>query len=231
MKVEIVTRTEGVGKYEGLTSEEIVAAIARHGIIKEDKGRLVKYLMESKHWSPLDMINFGFEIETSRSIGRQLLRHWSIKPQEHSQRYSNKVAFESIELRMEHPTNRQSSTDTIGTVSVDDKGWGFEGDHDHKSYPAIAKAADALVRIEEAYFAMLEAGVAKECAREFLPGCTRTTLTMNGSLRSWLAFLNVRMDSHTQKEAVMIATVIGETLEKEMPGVFSTIDWRNGMFM
>lgn len=231
MKVEIVTKTEGVNKYKGLTSEEIIAAIARHGIIKEDKGRLVKYLMDSKHWSPLDMINFGFEIETSRSIGRQLLRHSSIKPQEHSQRYSNRVEFEPIELRMEHPTNRQSSTDVIGVVSVDNRGWEYIGNYEHPAYNAVVKASDALVRIEEAYFAMLEAGVAKECAREFLPGCTRTTITMNGSLRSWLSFLNVRMDHHTQKEAVLIATIIGEELEKEMPKVFSTINWRVGMFM
>ena len=113
MRVEIVARTEGLGKYAKLTSEEIVSAIARHGIIKGDNGKLVKHLMDNKHWSPLDMINFTFEVETSRSIGRQLLRHWSIKPQEHSQRYSSEVVFEPIELRMEHPTNRQSSTDVF----------------------------------------------------------------------------------------------------------------------
>ncbi len=224
MKVVIVTRTEGIGKYQELTSEEIVSAIARHGIIKEDNGKLVKHLMDNKHWSPLDMINFGFEIETSRNIGRQLLRHWSIKPQEHSQRYSSKVAFEPIELRMEHPTNRQSSTDV------------FDPNIKVSWLPNLAPHAstvleDLLSKIEEAYFAMLEAGAAKECARDILPGCTRTTLTMNGSLRSWLAFLNVRMDKHTQKEAVMIATEIGEALELEMPKVFSTINWRTGMFM
>lgn len=230
MKVEIVTKTEGVGKYAGLTSEEIVAAIARHGIIKEDKGRLVKYLMDSSHWSPLDMINFGFEIETSRSIGRQLLRHWTIKPQEHSTRYSDRVNIEPIELRGEHPVNRQSSTDVIGTVTFDN-GWDYVGDYEHNAYPAIVKASDALIRIEDAYLDMIESGVAKECAREFLPLALTTTMTMNGSLRSWLAFLNVRMDHHTQKEARVIAEIIGETLEKELPGVFSTINWRKGMFM
>ena len=230
MKVEIVARTEGLGKYKGLTSEEIIAAIARHGKIKNDNGKLVKYLMDNKHWSPLDMVNFTFEIETSRSIGRQLLRHSSIKPQEHSTRYSDRVLIEPIELRLEHPTNRQSSTDLVGTVSFDN-GWSYIGDHNHKAYNAIVKASDAVISIEEAYFSMVEAGIAKECAREFLPLALTTTISMNGSLRSWLAFLNVRLDGHTQKEARLIAREIGETLEKEMPKVFSTIDWKNGMFM
>lgn len=224
MKVEIVARTEGLGKYKGLTSEEIIAAIARHGKIKDDNGKLVKYLMDNGHWSPLDMVNFTFEIETSRSIGRQLLRHSSIKPQEHSQRYSSKVAFEPIELRMEHPTNRQSSTDVFDPYMVLDYS-------ESSDAPASHYIKEHLQQVEKLYFALLKAGVAKECARDILPGCTRTTLTMNGSLRSWLAFLNVRLDGHSQKEARLIAKEIGETLEKEMPKVFSTIDWKNGMFM
>ena len=231
VKVELVTKTQGVNKYEGLTSEEIVAAIARHGIIKEDKGRVVKYLMDNKHWSPLDMINFSFEIETSRAIGRQLLRHWSIHPQEHSQRYSDRVQFEPIELRREHPTNRQSSTEVIGTVNIDEEGWEFEGNHDSPAYNAIIKAADSLVRMEEAYREMVLNKVAKETARMFLPEACRTTMTMNGTLRSWLAFLNVRAEEHTQKEARIVAEFIGEALEKEMPKVFEQIDWRNGLFM
>ncbi len=74
MKVELVSKTEGIGKYKNLSSEEIVSAIARHGIIKEDNGKLVRYLMSNAHWSPLDMINFTFEVETSRAIARQV-RH------------------------------------------------------------------------------------------------------------------------------------------------------------
>ena len=225
MNVQLVTKTVGVGKYEGLTSEEIVSAIARHGIIKEDNGKLVKYLMDQKHWSPLDMINFSFEIETSRAIGRQLLRHASIRPQEHSQRYSNRVLFEPIELRREHPTNRQSSTEIFNPI--------VEGNYDtiQEDIEADMLIGDLLKQIEEAYQGLLEAGVAKECARMILPECVTTTMTFNGTLRSWLSFLNVRCDHHAQKEAVEIATLIGEALEKEMPNVFSTIEWRKGMFM
>lgn len=225
MRLELVARTEGVGKYKGLTSEEIVAAIARHGVIKEDGGKLVKYLMKAHHWSPLDMINFAFEVETSRAIGRQWLRHASIKPQEHSQRYSDRVLFENIELRREHPTNRQSSTDVFDPTITSIVG--RDTAHRLASY-TIQKH---LEEVEKLYYNLLEVGVAKECARMILPECTTSTLTFNGSLRSWLAFLNVRCDNHAQKEIVVLATLVGETLEKEMPSVFSQIDWRQGMFM
>lgn len=228
MNVQLVTKTIGVGKYEGLTSEEIVSAIARHGIIKEDNGKLVKYLMDNKHWSPLDMINFSFEIETSRAIGRQLLRHASIRPQEHSQRYSDRVLFEPIELRREHATNRQSSTEVFNPPMWNN----IEGNMSTHSLNSGQKAIrDHLKATEELYNELIRQGVAKECARMILPECVTTTMTFNGTLRSWLSFLNVRCDHHAQKEAIEIATLIGEALEKEMPNVFSTIEWRKGMFM
>ena len=218
-KIQLVAKTEGVGKYKGLTSEEIVSAIARHGVIKEDGGKLVKYLMKEHHWSPLDMINFTFEVETSRAIARQWLRHSSIKPQEHSQRYSDRVLFEDIELRKEHPTNRQSSMDVFNPLI---------GYSENRASKMIE---EHLENTEKLYKDLIEAGVAKECARMILPECTTTTLTFNGSLRSWLSFLNVRCDHHSQKEIVVLATQVGELLEKEMPNVFTQIKWRNGMFM
>ena len=225
MNVQLVTKTQGVGKYEGLTSEEIISAIARHGIIKEDNGKLVKYLMDNKHWSPLDMINFSFEVETNRAIARQWLRHSSLKPQEHSQRYSDKVIFENIELRKEDKINRQSSTEVFNPI--------VEGNYDtiQEDIQADILIGDLLKQIEEAYQGLIEAGVAKECARMILPECTQTTLTFNGSLRSWLSFLNVRCDHHAQKEIQELATMVGEILEQEMPKVFSSINWKKGMFM
>ena len=225
MNVQLITKTIGVGKYKGLTSEEIVSAIARHGIIKEDNGKLVKYLMDNKHWSPLDMINFSFEVETNRAIARQWLRHSSLKPQEHSQRYSDKVIFENIELRKEDKINRQSSTEVFNPI--------VEGNYDtiQEDIQADILIGDLLKQIEEAYQGLIEAGVAKECARMILPECTQTTLTFNGSLRSWLSFLNVRCDHHAQKEIQELATMVGEILEQEMPKVFSSINWKKGMFM
>lgn len=230
MKVELVSMTQGVGKYEELNVEEITSAIARHGVIKEDNGKLVKYLMDNMHLSPLDMINFTFEIQTSRAIGRQILRHASIKFQEHSQRYSSKVIFEPVELRMEHPTNRQSSTDIFNptieyhTGSPESNLGRFKGE-------AKKLIEKHLSNTDKLYQALLKEGVAKECARMILPETTQSTLSANGTLRSWLSFLNVRCDHHAQKEAQDIAFLIGEALEKEMPNVFSNIDWRKGMFM
>lgn len=221
MKVELVTSTKGEGKYDGLNPEEIVSAIARHGIIKEDNGKLVKYLMTHNHWSPLDMIDFGFEIETSRAIGRQILRHSTLKPQEHSQRYSDKVEFEPIELRMEDKVNRQSSTDVF------DPYINLNGD-----YELASEVIQAYITMgKQIYQSMLEEGVAKECARNILPECTTSVLTFKGSIRSWLSFLNVRCDHHAQKEVQEIAQLIGEELERKMPNVFGSIDWRKGMFM
>ena len=218
-KIQLVAKTEGVGKYKGLTSEEIISAIARHGVIKEDGGKLVKYLMKEHHWSPLDMINFTFEVETSRAIARQWLRHSSIKPQEHSQRYSDRVLFEDIELRKEHPTNRQSSMDVFNPLI---------GYSENRASKMIE---EHLENTEKLYKDLIEAGVAKECARMILPECTTTTLTFNGSLRSWLSFLNVRLNNHSQKEIVVLAEKVLEILKEEMPNVFSEIDTDNGLFM
>ena len=230
MKIELVSKTHGVGKYEGLTSEQIVAAVARHGVIKEDNGKLVKYLMDNAHWSPLDMINFTFEIETSRDIGRQILRHQSIKFQEHSTRYSDRVLFEPIELRKEDKINRQSSTEVFDPPMAPflDP---WTGEDNGDALPASVLINEFLQDVEGFYKRLIQAGVAKECARKILPGCLTTTMSANGTLRSWLAFLNVRCDHHAEKEVQIIATHIGEILEKEMPGVFAQIDWRKGMFM
>lgn len=226
MKVELVAFTSGVGKYSELNQEEITSAIARHGIIKEDNGKLVKYLMNEKHWSPLDMINFVFEIQTSRAIGRQILRHSSIKFQEHSQRYSESAMFEYFELRKEHPTNRQSSTDSFDPLLPQSY---FEIDESNIKASHMIKMH--LNEVQGLYDKMINAGVAKECARMILPECTTTTMTANGTLRSWLSFLNVRQDHHSQKEVQEISTLIGEALEKSMPNVFKQIEWRKGMFL
>jgi thymidylate synthase (FAD) len=226
MKVELVALTTGIGKYADLNSEEIVSAIARHGIIKEDNGKLIKYLMDHKHVSPLDMINYVFEIETSLSIGRQLLRHASIKPQEHSLRYAKSIGFEPIELRKEDPKNRQSSTEVYNPTIEDTYGL-FEG----IPIPASDLINQVLNIVQDCYQELIKAGVAKECARFILPNCTTTIMTFNGTLRSWLSLLNVRCDFHSQQEIRIIANLIGEELEKSLPNVFTNIDWKNGMFL
>ena len=232
MKVTLISKTTGVNKYEPLNSEEIIAAIARHGTIKEDNGKLVRYLMDMNHWSPLDMINFGFEVETSRAIGRHILRHWSIKPQEMSERYQEMMSIEPIELRWEHPTNRQSSTTPIATININNQSVNFmDEDISNELYDEILKISKLSDELIKSYHNLVKFGVAKETARMFLFEATTSTLTLNGALRSWLSFLNVRMEKTAQKEIRQVAELIGNELERLMPNIFSTIDWKHGLFM
>ena len=223
-KVELISKTIGLNSYKELDNNEIIAAIARHGTVKENGGKLVKYLMDNKHWSPLQHISFGFKIETRRSISAQIFRHRSLNGQEWSLRYAEPLGFEEIELRREHPTNRQSSSEVFDPV-LDIVDYNF----------GEIKASDRIQKlmydIENLYKELIESGVAKECARDILPLCTKTTIHITGTLRDLLGFLNTRCDVHAQLEIRDIATRIGEELEKELPEVMSTIDWRNGLFM
>ena len=223
-KVELISKTVGLNSYKELDNNEIIAAIARHGTIKENGGKLVKYLMCNKHWSPLQHISFGFKIETRRSISAQIFRHRSLNGQEWSLRYAEPLGFEKIELRREHPTNRQSSSEVFDPV-LDIVDYNF----------GEIKASDRIQKlmydVKNLYKELIDAGVAKECARDILPLCTKTTIHITGTLRDLLGFLNTRCDVHAQFEIRDIATRIGEELEKELPEIMSTIDWRNGLFM
>ena len=223
-KVELISKTIGLNSYEKLDNNEVIAAIARHGTIKNDSGKLIRYLISNKHWSPLQHISFGFKIETRRSISAQIFRHRSLNGQEWSLRYAEPLGFEEIELRREHPTNRQSSSEVFDPV-LDIVDYNF----------GEIKASDRIQKlmydIENLYKELIESGVAKECARDILPLCTKTTIHITGTLRDLLGFLNTRCDVHAQFEIRDIATRIGEELEKELPEIMSTIDWRNGLFM
>ena len=222
MKLELISKTVGLGSYEDLDSEQIVAAIARHGTIKDDNGKLVQYLMNHKHYSPLQHISFGFKITTSRAISAQAFRHKSLEFQEFSQRYSEVVSIEDIELRKEHKTNRQSSSDVFNPVMADKQGYLTD---------AKTEINELLDNTQGLYRKLINAGVAKECARMILPMASTTEIHITGNLRNLLGFLNVRCDHHSQKEIQDIAFAMGEALEKELPNVFSKIDWRNGMFL
>lgn len=224
MQVELISKTIGLGSYKDLDSNGIIAAIARHGTIKEDGGKLVKYLMDHSHWSPLQHISFGFKIETRRSVSAQIFRHRSLNGQEWSLRYAEPLGFEDIELRREHPTNRQSSTEVFDPeIKL--------SQHEDIKVEASWIISKLLEDIERVYDELIAVGVAKECARDILPLCTKTTIHITGTLRDLLGFLNVRCDEHTQKETRDIATRIGEELEKELPNIMSQIDWKNGLFM
>lgn len=174
----------------------------------ETAPKLLRYLIDHKHWSPFEMISIGFEIVTSRAIAQQLLRHRSFSFQEFSQRYAKVEAIEPVELRMQAEMNRQSSTDAI---------------------PETARLNDDVERtIKECtyrYEQLLEAGIAKECARMVLPLATQTTIVMHGTLRSWIHYLEQRCDDHAQKEIRLIAEEIREQLAKVCPWTAVALGW------
>lgn len=209
MKVEIVAMTKPL--IEGVSVEDFTAYIARIGKIKDNPKKLIKYLIKNKHWSPFEHTYVTFKVETSRAIGRQILRHRSFTFQELSQRYEEVLEFEEIELRREHPTNRQSSTEVFDPLIEEGIGDFWEGE---------LNASEAVSKLKEdikaVYEALLEAGVAKECARMILPECTKTTMLITGNLRSWIHFLEIRKDEHAQKEVRLIS----EEIEKQLLDYF-----------
>ena len=176
----------------------------------ETSARLIKYLIDHKHWSPFEMVNMCVSIETTRSIAAQILRHRSFSFQEFSQRYA-KVAAVSVmpELRRQDHTNRQNSIDDLDHELVSDYQYQIN---------ALFDQAEML------YKNMVADGVAKECAREVLPLSTPTTLYMNGTVRSWIHYCELRTSNGTQKEHQMIARDAWKLLEEHLPNVCVSLE-------
>ena len=169
--------------------------------------KLIRYLIEHQHWSPFEMVNMCVEISTTRSIAAQILRHRSFSFQEFSQRYA-KVAADSVvpELRLQDHTNRQNSIEA--------------SDADKERLKGLIDCIDnhfasSMFLYEE----LLEAGVAKECAREVLPLATPTRLYMNGTIRSWLHYCDLRTANGTQREHAKIAASVQDILYSQIPNV------------
>lgn len=173
--------------------------------------RLLRYLIKHKHWSPFEMASMSVEINTTRDIAAQILRHRSFSFQEFSQRYSDPTYLgkaELFELRYQDATNRQSSlADTDGTLA-------------RSFHPLIQEHFDQGRAL---YEAMLDAGVAKECARKILPLQTPSRLYMTGTIRSWIHYLQVRTGPETQKEHRLIAQQIASILSVAAPNLYRVI--------
>jgi len=210
MKVQLITRTQGVNEMANRSIDEMVVYQARvsspKGTLEKFEGPfgLIRYCALNSHWSIFDTVNLGFEIHTSRDIGRQLIRHSSINPQEFSQRYEKVTDMEDIELRSAHKNNRQSSSNVFDPMMSDGM----------KASDAVSSHISAT---EQLYKDLLSHDVARECARGIMPGAATSKLYMNGTLRSWITFLNVRLHDTTQKEARMIAEAIADVLREECP--------------
>ena len=173
--------------------------------------RLLRYLVKHKHWSPFEMASACFEINTTRDISAQILRHRSFSFQEFSQRYSDVTTLstpEGFDLREQDPTNRQNSLDTL---SDEDKCY------------FSTQISDVMFRATALYNEMVSNGVAKECARKILPLNSPTRLYMAGTIRSWIHYVSVRSGKDTQLEHRQIALSIKDILLNQLPSLFDVL--------
>ena len=168
--------------------------------------KLLKYLIKNSHWSPFEMVNVCMEIETTRDIARQILRHRSFSFQEFSQRYAEVVNWDRGEARLQDNKNRQNS---IPTQDRELQRWWDE------------QQAAVWKQSTEAYKLALQQGMAKEVARKVLPeGLAMSRMYMNGTLRSWLHYVDIRCDVSTQKEHREIAQQCKVVLSSLFPSLF-----------
>jgi len=220
MKVKLISFSQTdkslINYEDGSVVQELIAFCARvsnpsNQNNTETSERLIRYLIKNQHWSPLEMVSACLEIETTRDIARQMLRHRSFSFQEFSQRYADPTKdldFVIREARLQDNTNRQNSiyldldTDEGRRIS-----WMWE-----------AQQKKVIEAAKEAYAFAIEAGIAKEQARAVLPeGNTVSRLYMNGTLRSWIHYIQLRSANGTQKEHMDVAKACAEVISKVFP--------------
>ena len=215
MKVKIISYSKTETDH---TLQDIVAYCARvsnpaNQSNTETNEKLINYLIKNNHWSPLEMVSICLEIETTRDIARQILRHRSFSFQEFSQRYAvADLGFEQKEARTQDKKNRQNSIPT--------------DDEELKSNWA-SQQNDVAVKAMEVYQWALQNGIAKEQARAVLPeGMTVSRMYMNGTLRSWVHYIQLRSGNGTQKEHREVALACAEAIKPVFPmiGEFISTD-------
>jgi thymidylate synthase (FAD) len=201
---------------EGLIDvQELVAFCARvsnpsNQFNTETSEKLIKYLIKHSHWSPLEMVSACLEIETTRDIARQILRHRSFSFQEFSQRYADPtkdLSFVLREARLQDEKNRQNSVELPATIAGQNlaEEWRF-------------KQREILALVTKTYDWAIANGIAKEQARAILPeGNTVSRLYMNGTLRSWIHFIELRSSNGTQKEHQMVALECAKVIAEVFP--------------
>lgn len=201
------------------TAEELVAYTARvsnpsNQLNNETAPKLIKYLLDNAHYSPFEQVDLGVEIETSRGISPQILRHWSFSFSEFSQRYSKVVENITYPARRQDLKNRQNSIDDL---SEDTKQW-------------FKQAQEDLWELSfNLYQEALDRGIAKEQARFLLPLNTKTTMYMKGNLRDWIFYLKLRSGNGTQLEHKQIVDeIIKDIFVPNFPVISSVLGWTNG---
>jgi thymidylate synthase (FAD) len=201
-------------------AESLIAYMARvsnpNNQDNPESERLIKYLIKHRHWSPFEMVNMCVQIETTRSVAAQILRHRSFSFQEFSQRYAPVTKKANLpQLRRQDTKNRQNSIDDLNELTVADFNAKMDGLFDLS---------------QRLYDEMLAAGVAKECARDILPLASPTKLYMNGTLRSWLHYTDLRCSKSadgtptgTQLEHKQIADQVKSLIEQQFPTVYAAM--------
>ena len=222
MKVKLISYskpTEDIASDGIDNAQELVAFCARvsnpsNQLNTETSEKLIKYLIKNAHWSPLEMVSACIEIETTRDIARQMLRHRSFSFQEFSQRYANPVKdleFIIRDARLQDPKNRQNSIENKDVEIT--KTW------KEKQENLISEATNV-------YNWAIENGIAKEQARSVLPeGNTVSRLYMNGTLRSWIHYIELRSANGTQKEHMDIANECKSIFIKTFPTIAEAMEW------
>jgi len=210
MKVQLVSYSKPV--LEGLeTPTDLVAYCARvsnpsNQLNSETAEKLIKYLVQHQHWSPLEMATMCLEIETTRDIARQILRHRSFSFQEFSQRYADPtkdLEFVTREARLQDPTNRQNSISGVDVMV---------------QYEWDVRQRELLDHVKRVYKWAIDNNIAKEQARAVLPeGLTMSRMYMSGTLRSWIHYIQLRSDNGTQKEHMIIAKECAKVIAEVFP--------------
>jgi thymidylate synthase (FAD) len=180
----------------------------------ENYAGLLRYCIKHNHWSVFEQSFMTLEIETTRAIAAQILRHRSFTFQEFSQRYADSSLLSKAiplpELRRQDTKNRQNSIDDL----------------DQKTIDLLTRQMDTLFSSSMAlYQQMLDRGVAKECARNVLPLCTPTRIYMSGSCRSWIHYINLRSANGTQKEHMVVAEACKKVFVEQFPTVAEALEW------
>tara|TARA_R110000868_G_scaffold348788_2_gene609966 strand:- start:5156 stop:5836 length:681 start_codon:yes stop_codon:yes gene_type:complete len=212
--VKLISMTQPVPGFEFKTAQDLLAYITRVSNPANQKNfntseKLIRYCLRKKHWSPFEQIDLTFEIETTRDIGRQILRHRSFTFQEFSQRYADPTQLGSVtrEARMQDQENRQNSIEITH----------FDGDRALNLIEEWNNRQSALVdHAIQDYDWALKNGIAKEQARVVLPeGLTMSRMYMKGSLRAWIHYADVRRGPETQKEHRQIADAVWDVLKTQ----------------
>jgi thymidylate synthase (FAD) len=212
MNVKLISYTQGIDGKDLLEQVAFAARVSNPANQNntETSEKLVRYLIKNQHWSPLEMVNVCLEINTTRDIARQILRHRSFSFQEFSQRYAEatQLGFELKEARMQDLKNRQNSV-VVDAADEDARLLAIEWERAQKR---------VLYAVEKEYKWAIENGIAKEQARAVLPeGMTGSRLYMNGTLRSWVHYIQLRSANGTQKEHQDVALACADVIEPIFP--------------